>query len=81
MRVLGEPAFVLHARPWRETSVIVELLTRDEENLPETLARQVTPFRDHLLGFERDAEDRIVPRKSAIAAIVDALVRKIERGK
>jgi DNA repair protein RecO (recombination protein O) len=28
MRVLGEPAFVLHARPWRETSAIVELLTR-----------------------------------------------------
>ena len=27
MRVLGEPAFVLHARPWRETSAIVELLT------------------------------------------------------
>lgn len=28
MRVVGEPAFVLHARPWRETSSIVELLTR-----------------------------------------------------
>ena len=27
MRVQGEPAFVLHARPWRETSAIVELLT------------------------------------------------------
>jgi DNA repair protein RecO (recombination protein O) len=27
MRVAGEPAFVLHARPWRETSAIVELLT------------------------------------------------------
>ena len=29
MRVLAQPAFVLHARPWRETSLIVELLTRD----------------------------------------------------
>jgi DNA repair protein RecO (recombination protein O) len=28
MRIEGEPAFVLHARPWRETSAIVELLTR-----------------------------------------------------
>ena len=28
MRILGEPAFVLHARPWRETSALVELLTR-----------------------------------------------------
>lgn len=27
MRIVGEPAFVLHARPWRETSLLVELLT------------------------------------------------------
>lgn len=29
MRVLAQPAFVLHARPWRETSLLVEALTRD----------------------------------------------------
>jgi len=29
VRVEAQPAYVLHARPWRETSVIVELLTRD----------------------------------------------------
>lgn len=29
MRVLQQPAFVLHARPWRESSLIVELLSRD----------------------------------------------------
>jgi DNA repair protein RecO (recombination protein O) len=28
-RVHDEPAFVLHAVPWRETSLVVELLTRD----------------------------------------------------
>ena len=28
MRVLGEPAFVLHSRPWRETSALVEILTK-----------------------------------------------------
>ncbi len=28
-RVVEEPAFVLHATPWRETSLIVELLTRN----------------------------------------------------
>jgi DNA repair protein RecO (recombination protein O) len=28
-RVQDEPAFVLHAIPWRETSLVVELLTRD----------------------------------------------------
>jgi len=27
MRIDGEQAFVLHARPWRETSLLVELLT------------------------------------------------------
>ena len=27
MRIDAEPAFVLHARPWRETSLLVELLT------------------------------------------------------
>lgn len=28
-RIQDQPAFVLHAQPWRETSLIVELLTRD----------------------------------------------------
>jgi DNA repair protein RecO (recombination protein O) len=29
MRVEQQPAFVLHARPWRETSLLIEALTRD----------------------------------------------------
>lgn len=29
MRVLAQPAWVLHLRPWRESSALVELLTRD----------------------------------------------------
>lgn len=29
VRVEAQPAFVLHARPWRETSLLVEVLTRD----------------------------------------------------
>lgn len=29
MRYTAEPAFVLHARPWRETSLLVEVLTAD----------------------------------------------------
>jgi DNA repair protein RecO (recombination protein O) len=29
MRVEQQPAFVLHARPWRETSLIVEAFTRN----------------------------------------------------
>jgi len=29
MRITAQPAFVLHARPWRETSLLVEVLTAD----------------------------------------------------
>lgn len=29
MRVQQQPAYVLHARPWRETSLLLECLTRD----------------------------------------------------
>ena len=29
MRVEGQPAFILHSRPYRETSLLVECLTRD----------------------------------------------------
>ena len=29
MRILAQPAYVLHARAWRETSLLVEVLTRD----------------------------------------------------
>ncbi len=29
MRIFDQPAFVLHARPWRETSLLIELLSRD----------------------------------------------------
>ncbi|MCL7713240.1 DNA repair protein RecO [Stenotrophomonas mori] len=29
MRIDDEPAYVLHARPWRETSLLVEVLTRE----------------------------------------------------
>ena len=29
MRFVGEPAFVLHARAWRETSLLVEVLSAE----------------------------------------------------
>lgn len=32
-RIVGEPAFVLHARPWRETSVLVEVLSANHGRL------------------------------------------------
>ena len=33
MRYDAEPAYVLHARPWRETSLLVDVLTRDHGRL------------------------------------------------
>lgn len=33
MRITGEHAFVLHARPWRETSLLVEVLSEDHGRL------------------------------------------------
>lgn len=48
MRVQGQPAFVLHARPWRETSLIVELLTRDHGRIG-VVARGVQGAKRHPL--------------------------------
>ena len=33
MRIAAEPAFVLHARPWRETSLLVEVLSASHGRL------------------------------------------------
>lgn len=41
MRVRGERAFVLHARPWRETSLLVELLS-EQHGRVGAVARGVT---------------------------------------
>ena len=48
MRVAAQPAFVLHTRPWRETSVIVELLTRDHGRVG-VVARGLTTAKRHPL--------------------------------
>ena len=36
-------------------------------------------FGNHLLDFERHAQDRVIPRKTAVAATVDAFVGDIKR--
>ena len=48
MRVEAQPAFVLHARAWRETSVIVELLTRDHGRVGVVARGLTTPKRQPL---------------------------------
>jgi DNA repair protein RecO (recombination protein O) len=46
MRVLDQPAYVLHARPWRETSLIVDTLTRDHGRV-SLVARGVSGPKRH----------------------------------
>ena len=48
MRVEAQPAFVLHARPWRETSLIVEMLSRDHGRVG-VVARGVQGPKRHAL--------------------------------
>jgi DNA repair protein RecO (recombination protein O) len=46
MRVEDQPAYVLHARPWRETSLIVDTLTRDHGRV-SLVARGVSGPKRH----------------------------------
>lgn len=48
MRYVAEPAFVLHARPWRETSLLVEVLSEHHGRIG-LLARGVQGPKKHLL--------------------------------
>src|SRR6267143_969004 len=55
------------------------MLARDQKDLAKSLTREMPRFRDNLINIERDAKDRIIARETAIATIVDALVREIQR--
>lgn len=48
MRIEDQPAFVLHARPWRETSLLVEVLSLDHGRLG-LVARGVQGPKKHVL--------------------------------
>ena len=48
MRIDDEPAYVLHARAWRETSLLVEVLTRDHGRIG-LVARGVQGPKRHVL--------------------------------
>lgn len=54
-RVDQQPAFVLHAHPWRETSLIVELLSRDYGRVAvvaKGARRPHSALRGVLMGFQ-----------------------------
>ena len=57
------------------------MFASDEKDLTKTLASKMTRFRHHLINIERDTQNRVIPRETAISTIVDALVRKIKRRK
>src|SRR4029078_4579559 len=57
------------------------VLTRDQKNLPKSLASKIPRFGDHFVDIKRDAKDGIVARETAIPAIIDAFVGKIQRSK
>ena len=48
MRFVGEPAFVLHARAWRETSLLVEVLSAEHGRIG-LVARGVQGRKKHVL--------------------------------
>ncbi len=51
----------------------------DEENVAKAFLGQVPAFRCNLIETQGDSQDRVIPGEAAITAIIDALVRKIER--
>ncbi len=66
MRVLQEPAFVLHARPFRETSLLLEVLTREHgrvglvargaRSARSRWRHRLQPFRPLLVGWNQRGE-------------------------
>lgn len=48
MRITGDPAYILHVRPWRETSLLVEALSAEHGRIG-LLARGVHGPRKHVL--------------------------------
>lgn len=79
MRFAAEPAFVLHARPWRETSLLVEVLSAAHGRIG-LVARGVQGPRRHLLraalqplqSIRFDAVQRGELAQLAAAEAVDA---------
>src|SRR5438093_5499091 len=57
------------------------MLARNKKDLAKSLPREMLRFGHNFIDGKCDAQDRIIPRETAILTIVDAFVRKIERRK
>lgn len=54
-KIDGDPAFVLHSRPWRETSLIVDVLTRHHGRIAviaRGARRQISSLKTRLIPFQ-----------------------------
>jgi DNA repair protein RecO (recombination protein O) len=54
-KINGDPAFVLHTRPWRETSLIVDVLTRHHGRIglvARGARRQTSSLKTRLIPFQ-----------------------------
>ncbi|MDR1648528.1 MAG: DNA repair protein RecO [Zoogloeaceae bacterium] len=55
MRIDAQPAYVLHTRPWRETSLLAEIFSRNHGRvalLARGARRPQSPLRGLLMGFQ-----------------------------
>ena len=82
MRVEGQPAFILHGRPYRETSLLLECLTRDHgrvglvargvrrerTRIPRALLQPLIPIR---LGWNGRGELATLTQVEAVASGFD----------
>src|SRR6266705_2486830 len=57
------------------------MLARNKKDLAKSLPREMLRFGHNFIDGKCDAQDRIIPRETAILTIVDAFVGKIERCK
>src|SRR5947207_9764993 len=55
------------------------VLARDKKNLTKSLTREMLRFGDDFIDIKCDAKDRIIARETAIPAVVNAFVGKIQR--
>src|SRR6185437_6971884 len=55
------------------------VLASDQKNLTKSLTRQMLSFGDDLIEIQGDAKNRIIARKTAILAVVDAFIGEIQR--
>src|SRR5215471_4457975 len=56
------------------------VLAGNQEQISKALCQERTCFFQHLFPGKSYPQNRIVPRKPAIFAIIDAFIREVERG-